>query len=197
MVGHGGSSAGAYLADPTSRIPSHCASIVVTSTLRVNSSANGRSDQWSQEYYWFPVVVIHCPSVYCPVPTFVSNRYSSFSSYTIILIFFKTRETGRIVVPCNKAGIPLFFKFQISLKCYPSFSSDWFFFTRETTYIVPPCNKTRICAVDFMNNYKWMYCQILQWSTFCPASQLVVSKKKRKKKKKRGLLVLAERQGSE
>ena len=36
MVGHGGSSAGSYLADPTSPIPSHCASIVVTSTLKVN-----------------------------------------------------------------------------------------------------------------------------------------------------------------
>ena len=36
MVGYGGSSAGSYLTDPTSPIPSHCASIVVTSTLRVN-----------------------------------------------------------------------------------------------------------------------------------------------------------------
>ena len=36
MVGHGGSSAGSYLADPTSPIPSHCASIIVTSTVRVN-----------------------------------------------------------------------------------------------------------------------------------------------------------------
>ena len=36
MVGHGVSSAGSYLADPTSPIPYHCASIVVTSTLRVN-----------------------------------------------------------------------------------------------------------------------------------------------------------------
>ena len=36
MVGHGGSSAGSYLADPTSPIPSHCASIVAKSTLRVN-----------------------------------------------------------------------------------------------------------------------------------------------------------------
>ena len=36
MVGHVGSSAGSYLADPTSPIPSHCASIVTTSTLRVN-----------------------------------------------------------------------------------------------------------------------------------------------------------------
>ena len=38
MVRHGGSSAGSYLADPTSPIPSHCASVVTTSTLRVNSS---------------------------------------------------------------------------------------------------------------------------------------------------------------
>ena len=37
MVGHGGSSAGSYLADLTSLIPSLCASIVVTSTLRVNT----------------------------------------------------------------------------------------------------------------------------------------------------------------
>ena len=36
MVGHGGSSAGPYLADPTSPIPSHCASIVVTGIVRVN-----------------------------------------------------------------------------------------------------------------------------------------------------------------
>ena len=36
MVVHGGSSAGSYLADPTSPIPSHCASIVATSTLKVN-----------------------------------------------------------------------------------------------------------------------------------------------------------------
>ena len=37
MVGHGGSGAGSYLADPTSPIPSHCASIVATSTLRVKN----------------------------------------------------------------------------------------------------------------------------------------------------------------
>ena len=35
MVGHGGSSAGLYLADPTSPIQSHCTLIVATSTLRV------------------------------------------------------------------------------------------------------------------------------------------------------------------
>ena len=36
MVENVGSSAGSYLADPTSPISSHCASIVMTSTLRVN-----------------------------------------------------------------------------------------------------------------------------------------------------------------
>ena len=40
MVGHGGSSSGSYLADPTSPIPSHCASIVTTSTLRVKNHTN-------------------------------------------------------------------------------------------------------------------------------------------------------------
>ena len=35
--GMGGSSSGSYLADPTSSIPSHCASIVMTSTVRANT----------------------------------------------------------------------------------------------------------------------------------------------------------------
>ena len=50
--GGGGSNAASYLADPTSPIPSHCAiiilfksaSIVVTSTLRVNLSCNAAVD---------------------------------------------------------------------------------------------------------------------------------------------------------
>ena len=41
---HGGSSAGLYLADPTSPIPSHCASIVATSTLRVNLNKLSTTD---------------------------------------------------------------------------------------------------------------------------------------------------------
>ena len=44
MGGHGGSSAGSYLADPTSPIPSHCVSIVTTSTLRVNHAYFGQSN---------------------------------------------------------------------------------------------------------------------------------------------------------
>ena len=50
MVGHGGSSAGSYLAVPTSPIPSHCASIVVTSTLRVNNLPETRHSQKHQPY---------------------------------------------------------------------------------------------------------------------------------------------------
>ena len=43
MVGHGGSSAGSYLADPTSTIPSHCASIVVIRTVRVKHIASSNT----------------------------------------------------------------------------------------------------------------------------------------------------------
>ena len=50
MVGHGGSSAGSYLASPTSPIPSHCASIVTTSTLRVKISYLSRCN--SIHYKW-------------------------------------------------------------------------------------------------------------------------------------------------
>ena len=55
MVGHGGSSAGSYLADPTSPIPSHCAPIVVTSTVIVyiNSMANA-------QYYSMELIRHHC-----------------------------------------------------------------------------------------------------------------------------------------
>ena len=38
MVGHGGCSASSYLADPTSPIPSHCALMVATSTVRVDGA---------------------------------------------------------------------------------------------------------------------------------------------------------------
>ena len=46
MVGHGGSSAGSYLANPTSPIPSHCASIVVT------SKEYSQTDLWDHSRNW-------------------------------------------------------------------------------------------------------------------------------------------------
>ena len=51
MVEHGGSSADSYLADPTSSIPSHCASIVATSTVRVNTLYNEYLDDYAT--LWF------------------------------------------------------------------------------------------------------------------------------------------------
>ena len=53
MVGHGGSSAGSYLADPTSPIPSHCASIVVTSTVRVNICEWQDADMHLRNFVYF------------------------------------------------------------------------------------------------------------------------------------------------
>ena len=45
MVGHGGSSAGSYLADPTSPIPSQCAVIILFKSVPVH--------QLSDEHYLF------------------------------------------------------------------------------------------------------------------------------------------------
>ena len=51
MVGHGESSAGSYLADPTSPNPSHFASIVATSTVRVNGERKHKL--WGRCMIWF------------------------------------------------------------------------------------------------------------------------------------------------
>ena len=63
MVGHGGSSAGSCLADPTSPIPSHCASIVVTSTLRVNNEPITYSHKTLREINWPSAVTGHTSHV--------------------------------------------------------------------------------------------------------------------------------------
>ena len=55
MVGYGGSSAGSYLADPTSAIPSHCASIVTTSTVRVKYETPCVQTARLKTYIVFPV----------------------------------------------------------------------------------------------------------------------------------------------
>ena len=74
MVGHGGSSAGSYLADPTSPIPSHCASIVVTSTLRVNTFASILDESIS----WWSVSSTCCTWVhYLSMYTTVYHKNSS------------------------------------------------------------------------------------------------------------------------
>ena len=65
MVGHGGSSAGSYLADPTSPIPSHCASIVVTNTLRVNHVSCDLLHTYSIMHYVFICVYFGMNRVLC------------------------------------------------------------------------------------------------------------------------------------
>ena len=81
MVGHEGSSAGSYLTDPTPPIPSHCASIVVTSTLRVNcvfpifpTKVETRSTVRIRSYQRVEVVL--SPSAYSSSP-FCSSTYCS------------------------------------------------------------------------------------------------------------------------
>ena len=79
MVGHGGSSAGSYLADPTSPIPSHCASIVATSTLRVN----GHRIWWNYKIY---KVSIPIPRTYSGVECSAEGLHAlnTIASYHVI-----------------------------------------------------------------------------------------------------------------
>ena len=58
MVEHGGSSADSYLADPTSPIPSHCASIVVTGTVNcLQKSCKIYSLDKTEKYLWQNFIV--------------------------------------------------------------------------------------------------------------------------------------------
>ena len=74
MVRHGRSSAGSYLADPTSPIPSHCASIVATSTVRVKYVMHSNGDfNISAKWQAQRVVIYELISLQChPVLLFMS-----------------------------------------------------------------------------------------------------------------------------
>ena len=67
MVGHGGSSAGSYLANPTSPIPSHCASIVATSTLRVNWMWNSLCMKFFVSSSWNSAWIVMICLLSCPL----------------------------------------------------------------------------------------------------------------------------------
>ena len=95
MVGHGGSSASSYLADPTSPIPSHCASIVVTSTLRVN-------------LIHVHIICIACISVdgtsgnLDDADTSTCDPYTTFAYDEVLEVSFgQSRTFGEIVVQYN------------------------------------------------------------------------------------------------
>ena len=75
MVGHGGSSAGSYLAGPTSPIPSHCASTVTTSTVRVHSTMHHIYQHKETERCAgaeYPALADHEEIAYPDSPTFCS-----------------------------------------------------------------------------------------------------------------------------
>ena len=80
MVGHGGCSVGSYIADPTSPIPSHCASIAVTSTLRVNYVE-------LLSHYWQFI-----PRIFLPYPGVQSHVWSiNLSYFTFCMLYVMMR----------------------------------------------------------------------------------------------------------
>ena len=99
MVGHGGSSAGLYLADPTSPMPSHCASIVATSSARVNVWSNNQICQFKAQHAPFEVklAIVHTylPKLdgpnqqslsLCPNDTQVANGKESQHQFVLIVL---------------------------------------------------------------------------------------------------------------
>ena len=92
MLGHGGSSVGSYLADPTSPIPSHCASIVMTSTLRVKGFSSlmevdiGKSQVFRRS---FP---------YTTPGHYSENLYLITLIFQIVPLGLYTENSGSVVV---------------------------------------------------------------------------------------------------
>ena len=97
MLGNGGSSAGSSLADPTSPIPSHLccdypiskypsASIIMTSTLRVNSSVVVFSRH--QYMHKYRVSRPTCISVHCNAITYASDDQVNIYLHCCIFYLF-------------------------------------------------------------------------------------------------------------
>ena len=108
MVGHGESSAGSYLADSTSPIPSHCASIVATSTLRV-------------KYHYLELITFWNSQSLTIFDIFSTPLCFS----VIILMIIFSQFLHRINIPCvsytrkegcvKTKGYPLFKMFPVSV----------------------------------------------------------------------------------
>ena len=108
MVGHGGSSAGSYLADPTSPIPSHCASIVATSTVRVNieiqpefmGAFQFRVYIWSHSLFFYscgygevqPITVVNLSQTLHCVTSHLHNHHGSQDSWQRNSATWKTQS---------------------------------------------------------------------------------------------------------
>ena len=125
MVGHGGSSAGSYLADPTSPIPSQYASIVATSTVRVNAqysvwgafssylyhspypfrcsiSGRGKSPEWN------PAPLSHGPLCLYKLVNHLSKHLSPQRMKVVklmkVLLSYRSKKQARMVQNCGKSN---------------------------------------------------------------------------------------------
>ena len=108
MVGHGGSSAGSYLADPTSPIPAHCASIVATSTLRVNCECMEVILYFFIHFrvLWFLItLVMACILVVRLVDSVIKLR--SFPSTTTVIKVYQNNASYPLITICNNYRIRL------------------------------------------------------------------------------------------
>ena len=108
MVGHGGSSAGSYLDDPTSPIPSHCASIVATSTLRVNIHSNFSGYSLHEPAHW--QLFITCEELIEALYIFMTRDWLKLS-YAIVLCISYIVVEGLISgsFTCREADYDHFF----------------------------------------------------------------------------------------
>ena len=82
MVGHGGSSASSYLADPTSPIPSYCASIVATSTVPVKMLIESQY-QTTCTYYQYTDMYQEC----CTQAQYQEAKYHTIIRAAFVCVF--------------------------------------------------------------------------------------------------------------
>ena len=133
MVGHGGSSAGAYLATPTSPIPSHCASTVVTSTLRVNNSLLGMMIHVVALAHWYyidRIVVLFGACTYRKKKSFweiIKHCWCTYIIYysKLLVHLYSSRGARSLIGTCAKKRDNTVSKFEPSgcllrskLKCF-------------------------------------------------------------------------------
>ena len=95
MVGHRGSSAGSYLADPISAIPSHCASIVVTSTLRVKVISHEHTRKFAIYDDVFNMITI------------LSRHKTTYLNKNLTELNFELTYEGKLVFNSNTPVISL------------------------------------------------------------------------------------------
>ena len=97
MLGHGGRSAGSYLADPTSPIPSHCAvskccsaSIVATSTARVK-------DRWNMQVLFSVSDTSVRYLLFTPFESLMISGYLTWTysmcMLSVIIMFISSKRT--------------------------------------------------------------------------------------------------------